>query len=326
VNVAEITYLEAISQALREEMRRDPRVFLLGEDIGIYEGAFKVTKGFQKEFGADRVLDTPIAESAIVGVSVGASFMGLRPVAEMQFADFVSCGFNQLVNNAAKVHYRWGGAVPMVVRLPAGGGMQAGPFHSQMMEAWFTHTPGLKVVVPATVPDAKGLLKSAIRDGNPVLYFEQKYLYRRLKGEVPDGDFTVPIGKAQVLRSGTDLSVLTYGSMVHFSLEAAQALEPEGVSVEVVDLRSLLPYDREAILDSVARTGKALIVHEANRTGGFGGEIAALIAEEAFDKLDAPVRRLASLDTPVPFAKTLEEHYLPNAAKIADAARELARY
>jgi 2-oxoisovalerate dehydrogenase E1 component beta subunit len=321
-----MTYLEAISSGLREEMRRDPAVFCLGEDIGVYGGAFKITKGFFEEFGPMRVLDTPLAESAIVGVSVGAALMGMRPVAEMQFSDFITCGFNQVVNMAAKVHYRWGARVPMVIRCPSGGGVHGGPFHSQNPEAWFFHVPGLKVVAPAYPSDAKGLLLSAIRDNNPVLYFEHKFLYRRIKEDVPEGDYTVPIGVAQRRREGRHLSVITYGSMVHVCLEAAEKLSAEGAEAEVIDLRSLLPFDKQAILDSVRRTGKALVVHEDTKTGGVGAEFASIIAEEAFEHLDGPVRRVASIDTPVPYSPTLEEFFMPNVDKVLDAMRDLAAF
>ncbi len=321
-----ITYIEAISKGLREEMQRDESVFCLGEDIGEYGGAFKVTKGFLKEFGEERVIDTILAETAIVGVAVGAAMMGLRPVAEMQFADFVSCGWNQIVNMAAKCHYRWGAAVPMVIRLPSGGGLHAGPFHSQNPEAWFFHVPGLKLVAPSTPYNAKGLIKAAIRDNNPVLYFEHKYLYRHLKDEVPDDDYIVPIGKAEIRRSGRDISLITYGSMVMRSLEAAENLAKEGVEVEVLDLQSLLPFDKELILKSVKKTNKVLIVHEATLTGGIGAEIAAVISQEAFEYLDAPIRRLASIDTPVPYSSPLEEFFMPNVEKITEQLRQLASY
>ncbi len=324
--MAVMTYLEAIAAGLREEMRRDERVFCLGEDIGVYGGAFKVTKGFLEEFGPDRVMDTPLAESAIVGVATGAALMGLRPVAEMQFADFISCAFNQVVNNAAKIHYRWGARVPLVIRCPSGGGVHGGPFHSQNPEAWFFHVPGLKVVTPATPADAKGLLIAAIRDSNPVLYFEHKFLYRRIKEEVPDGDFVVPIGEAACRRQGKHLSIITYGSMVYVCLEAAQRLAAEGCEAEVIDLRSLLPFDKQAILDSVLKTGKALIVHEDTKTGGVGAEFAAIIAEEAFENLDGPVRRVASIDTPVPYSPPLEEFFMPNVDKVLTAMRDLAAY
>jgi 2-oxoisovalerate dehydrogenase E1 component beta subunit len=320
------TYIEALSDGLREEMQRDRNVFLLGEDIGQYGGAFKVTKGFLEEFGPDRIVDTPLAESAIIGVAIGAAMMGMRPVAEMQFADFVACGFNQLINNAAKMHYRWGAAVPMVVRLPSGGGVRGGPFHSQNPEAWFCHTPGLKVVAPSTPKDAKGLIKAAIRDNNPVLYFEHKYLYRRIKDEVPEDDFTIDIGRADVKRAGADVSIITYGSMVHFALEAAEKLAADGIDVEVVDLRSLLPYDQEAIAATVRKTNRAVVVHEATRTCGFAAEVMAFIVEELFTHLDAPVKRVTSIDTPVPYSPPLEDFFMPNADKIAAAVREVAAF
>jgi 2-oxoisovalerate dehydrogenase E1 component beta subunit len=320
------TYIEALSDGLREEMQRDRNVFLLGEDIGQYGGAFKVTKGFLEEFGPDRIVDTPLAESAIIGVAIGAAMMGMRPVAEMQFADFVACGFNQLINNAAKMHYRWGAAVPMVVRLPSGGGVRGGPFHSQNPEAWFCHTPGLKVVAPSTPRDAKGLIKAAIRDNNPVLYFEHKYLYRRIKDEVPEDDFTIDIGRADVKRAGADVSIITYGSMVHFALEAAEKLAADGIDVEVVDLRSLLPYDQEAIAATVKKTNRAVVVHEATRTCGFAAEVMAFIVEELFTHLDAPVKRVTSIDTPVPYSPPLEDFFMPNADKIAAAVREVAAF
>jgi len=320
------TYIEALSEGLREEMHRDNNVFMLGEDIGQYGGAFKVTKGFLDEFGPERIVDTPLAESAIIGVAIGAALMGMRPVAEMQFADFVACGFNQLINNAAKMHYRWGAAVPMVVRLPSGGGVSGGPFHSQNPEAWFCHTPGLKVVAPSTPNDAKGLIKAAIRDDNPVLYFEHKYLYRRIKEEVPEGDGVVPIGRGDIKRKGADVSIITYGSMVHFSLEAAAKLEEEGIDVEVMDLRSLLPYDQEMIADTVKKTNRVVVVHEATRTCGFGAEVAAFVAEDLFTHLDAPVKRVTSIDTPVPYAPPLEDYFKPNAEKIAAAVRETAAF
>ncbi|MFQ5595093.1 MAG: alpha-ketoacid dehydrogenase subunit beta [Anaerolineae bacterium] len=322
----EITYLQAISDALWEEMERDPSVFLLGEDIGVYGGAFKVTKGFIDHFGPKRVLDTPMAETAIVGAAIGAALMGMRPVAEMQFADFISCAFDQLVNFAATNHYRWGGAVPLVVRAPSGGGVRAGPFHSQNPEAWFAHVPGLKVVAPSTPYDAKGLLKAAIRDDNPVIYFENKYLYRHAKGEVPDEDYVVPLGVADVKRTGEDLTVVTYSAMVQESLAAAETLAEEGIEVEVVDVRTLKPLDRETILNSARKTGKVAVVHEAYRSYGAGGELAALIAEEAFEWLDAPLVRIAAPDTPAPYSPPLEDAFRPDANRIAVALRDLAAY
>jgi len=321
-----LTYLEAISEGLREEMRGDRSVFLLGEDIGTYGGAFKVTKGFIEEFGEERVIDTVLGEAAIIGAASGAAIAGMRPVAEIQFADFVTNGFNQIVNVAAKYYYRNFIPVPLVIRLPSGGGIHGGPFHSSNPEAWFFHVPGLKLVAPSTPYDAKGLIKAAIRDPNPVLYFEHKYLYRHIKGEIPDEDYVVPIGKADVKREGKDISLITYGMGVHWALEAAQKLSTEGVEVDIVDLRTLLPLDTASIFSSVKKTGKVLIVHEDTLTGGIGSEIAALIAENVFSYLDAPVRRVAAIDTPVPYAPTLEEYFLPNTEKVLAALRELARY
>jgi len=322
-----ISYIDAISRGLWEEMERDSSVFLLGEDIGEYGGAFKVTKGFLHHFGSDRVVDTVLAESAILGAATGAALVGMKPVAEMQFADFVTCGFNQLVNNSASIHYRWNLPVPMVVRLPSGAGIHGGPFHSRNPEAWFFHQPGLKLVAPSTPYDAKGLIKAAIRDPNPVLYFEHKRLYRHIKGEVPDGDYVVEIGKGDIKRPGNDISVITYGAAVHLALEAAEMLEKQsGISVEVIDLRSLMPLDKDLILSSVRKTGKVLIAHEDTLTGGIGGEIAALIAEFAFESLDAPIKRVGARDIPTPFAPTLEEYFLPNKERILTALRELAAF
>lgn len=325
--MAETTYLQAITDALREELERDPRVFLLGEDIGIYGGAFKVTKGLIDAFGEDRVMDTPISEAAIIGVAVGAALTGMRPIAEMQFADFITSGFSQLVTNAATLHYRYGTAVPMVVRAPSGGGIHGGAFHSKNPEAWFVHQPGLKVVAPATVRDAKGLLKSAVRDDNPVLYFENKFLYRRVKEEIdPAEEILVPLGKANRVRQGDAAVIITYGAMVHAALEAAEGLAAEGIEVEILDLRSLQPLDTEAILASVARTNRVVIVHEANLTGGIGGEVAALISEHAFEELDAPIKRVAGLDTPTPYAPVMEEYWRPNGARIARAVHDVVRF
>jgi 2-oxoisovalerate dehydrogenase E1 component beta subunit len=324
--MALLTYLEAIRQGIMEEMERDPSVFIMGEDIGAYGGAFKVTAGMLEKFGEDRVIDTPISESAIVGAAVGAALMGMRPVVEMQFMDFIACGFNQIVNMAAKIHYRWGPAVPIVIRGPSGAGVHGGPYHSQSNEMWFVHTPGLKVVAPATAYDAKGLIKAAIRDDNPVIFFEHKFLYRRVKEEVPEQDYIVPIGKAAVRREGTDIAVITYGAMVWAALDAARELEKEGLSLEVVDLRSLLPYDEETVLASVRKCSKVILLHEDTRTGGMAGELAALIAEKAFADLDGPVVRVTAPDTPVPFSPPLEEYFLPNAQKLAEAARKLAAY
>ncbi|MGA8186073.1 MAG: alpha-ketoacid dehydrogenase subunit beta [Terriglobia bacterium] len=322
----QLTYLEAIRQGLWEEMERDASVFLLGEDIGSYGGAFKVTAGLQEKFGEDRVIDTPISESAIVGAAVGAALMGMRPVAEMQFMDFISCGLDQLVNMAAKIHYRWGAAVPLVVRGPSGAGVHGGPFHSQSNEMWFVHVPGLKVVAPATAYDAKGLIKASIRDNNPVIFYEHKYLYRRTREEVPDEDFIVPLGKAAVRREGSDIAVITYGAMVWTALEAAELLAREGISLEVVDLRTLLPYDEQCVLSSARKCSKVILLHEDTRVGGLAGELAAVIAEKAFEDLDGPIVRVTAPDTPVPYSPPLEEYFLPNVQKIADAARQLAAY
>src|SRR5271157_2828455 len=320
------TYLEAIREGLWEEMERDPGVFLIGEDIGTYGGAFKVTAGFIEHFGERRVVDTPISESGIVGAAIGAGLMGLRPVAEMQFADFISCGFDQIVNFAAKCRYRWGAAVPLVVRAPSGGGIHGGPFHSQNPEMWFVRTPGLKVVAPATAYDAKGLIKSAIRDNDPVLFFEHKGLYRRIKEDLPSEEYTVPIGKAKVVREGTDLTIVTYGAMVWVALEAATTLGEEGASVEVVDLRTLLPLDRETVCESVKRTSKVMLLHEDTRTAGMAGELAATISESVFEYLDGPIVRVTAPDTPVPYSPPLEDAFLPNAEKVVEKARWLFRY
>jgi 2-oxoisovalerate dehydrogenase E1 component beta subunit len=324
--MAVMTYLQAISDGLRQEMRRDKRVFVIGEDIGVYGGAFKVTQGFQEEFGSWRVIDAPLSETAIVGGCTGAAIMGMRPVAEMQFADFISCAWDHLVTVAAKQRYRAGTPIPITVRLPSGGGFSGGPFHSQNPESSFAHIPGLKVVCPATPADAKGLLIEAIQDPNPVLYFEHKHLYRRIKDEVPDERYTVPFGEARVHREGDDLSVITWGAMVYTADEAAQKLEEDGISVEIVDLRTLAPWDKEAVLRSVEKTSKALVLHEDTLTGGFGAEIAATIAQEAFENLDAPVRRVAAPDTPVPFAPVLEKAFIPQVDDVVAGLRELAAY
>jgi len=320
------TYLEAIRQGIWEEMERDPNVFLLGEDIGAYGGAFKITAGMLERFGERRVVDTPLAEAAIAGAAIGAGMFGLRPVAEMQFSDFITCAFDQIVNFAAKCRYRWNAGVPIVIRAPSGGGNRGGPFHSQNPEAWFTHVPGLKVVTPATAYDAKGLIKSAIRDNDPVLYFEHKGLYRRVKEDLPQEEYTVPIGKARVFREGTDVSIVTYGAMVYAAQEAAEILDREGISVEIVDLRTLVPLDEETILASVRKTSRAIVLHEDTLTGGFGGEIAARITESAFDCLDAPVVRIAAPDTPIPYSPPLEDAFLPNADKVVQKARWLCAY
>ena len=324
--MALLTYIEAIRLAMLEEMERDERVFVIGEDVGIYGGAFRATQGFLEKFGETRVVDTPISETAIVGAAIGASLMGLRPVAEMQFIDFISCAFDMLVNYAAKTRYRWGASVPIVVRGPCGGGVHGGPFHSQNPEAFFMNVPGLKIVAPATPRDAKGLLTAAIRDPDPVIFLEHKFLYRRIKEEVPDGEIQVPIGKARLAREGKDVSIVTYAAMLHVALEAAEAAAREGISVEVLDLRTLLPLDEDAILGTAGRTGKVIVLHEATRTGGPGGEISALIAERAFEYLDAPVVRVAPPDTPVPYSPPLEEHFLPNADKVGKAIRAIYDY
>jgi pyruvate/2-oxoglutarate/acetoin dehydrogenase E1 component len=325
----EVTYLTAINQALHEEMRRDDNVFVMGEDVAELGGAFKVTEGLLEAFGEDRVIDTPISEALIVGAGIGAAMLGMRPVLEMQFGDFISCAFDQIVNSAATLRYRHGGkaACPIVIRAPSGAGVHGALFHSQNPEAWFTRVPGLKVVTPATPYDAKGLLKAAIRDNNPVIYFEHKRLYRSVKEDLPEGEFVVPLGVAEVRQAGRDLSIITYGGTVHQSLDAARIVEKEdGLSVEVVDLRTLLPLDRDAILATARKTGKVLVVHEDRLTGGFGGEIAALISEYAFESLDGPVRRVAAADTHTPFSPPLEEFVMPNANKIVEAIRSLAAY
>jgi 2-oxoisovalerate dehydrogenase E1 component beta subunit len=324
--MAVLTYLEAIRLAMLEEMDRDDRVFILGEDVGTYGGAFRVTAGFLEKFGETRVIDTPLSETAIVGAAVGAALMGMRPIAEMQFIDFIACAFNQIVNYAAKSRYRWGGGVPIVIRGPSGGGVHGGPFHSQNPESYFMNVPGLKIVAPGTPTDAKGLMTAAIRDPDPVIYLEHKFLYRRLKEEVPAGDFMVPIGKASLAREGRDVSIITYAAMRQVALEAAEAAARDGISVEVLDLRTLLPLDEEAILATAARTGKVILLHEPTRTGGPGGELAALIAERAFEYLDAPIVRVAPPDTPVPYSPPLEDYFLPNAEKVGQAIRALYDY
>ena len=324
--MAVMTYLEAIADALRTEMKRDESVFMIGQDIGTYGGAFKLTKGFLDEFGPKRVIDAPISESAIIGAAIGASLNGMRPVAEMQFMDFVTCGFNQLVNVAGTTAYRWGLGVPMVVRGPAGGGVGANPFHSRNSEAWFVQATGLKVVCPATPADAKGLLTASIRDNNPVIFFEHKGLYRKIKGEVPEGEYMIPLGKARVIVEGNDASIICYGSTVHMALEVAERMQKEGVSIEVVDIRTLVPFDEETVLQSVRKTNRVLITHEAALTGGFASEISACITEKAFDSLDAPIKRVAAFDSPTPFAPTLEKAMLPNADKIYAELLHLLSY
>jgi pyruvate/2-oxoglutarate/acetoin dehydrogenase E1 component len=319
----EMTYLEAISDGLREELRADERVFLMGEDIGILGGAFKVTDGFSAEFGPQRIIDTPLAESAIIGTAIGAAVVGMRPVCEMQFSDFVACGFDQLVNVAGKMHYRQGLAVPITIRLPAGGGFSGGPFHSQNPEAWFMHAPGLKVLAPATAEDAKGLLISAVHDPNPVLFFEHKHLYRRVKGEVPPGRVETPFS-ARVAREGSELTVIAYGAMVWSALEATQDID--GASIEVLDLRTLVPLDEAAILASVRKCSKVVIIDEANATCAAGAQVAALIAEQAFEHLDGPVVRVATPDVPIAFSPPLERALLPQGERIKEACRELLEY
>jgi pyruvate/2-oxoglutarate/acetoin dehydrogenase E1 component len=320
------TYVDALRQALAEEMASDERVFLIGEDIGTYGGAFKVTEGLVDRFGDARVIDTPISEAAIVGAAVGAAYMGMRPVAEMQFMDFVGCAFDMITNFAAKSRYRCGLGVPIVVRGPCGGGVGGGPFHSVNPEAFFLNTPGLKIVEPSTAYDAKGLLKAAIRDEDPVLFFEHKFLYRRVKDEVPDEDYIVPLGRAITRREGSDATIVTFGAMSHTALDAAAALAEDGVEVEVIDLRTLAPLDRDAILTSVAKTSRVAVLYEAPRTGGIGGEIAAVIAEEGFEFLDAPVMRIASLDTPVPYSPPLEAAFLPTRDKVIASVKQLVEY
>ncbi|MGA9175309.1 MAG: alpha-ketoacid dehydrogenase subunit beta [Thermoactinomyces sp.] len=324
-----ISYIDAVTQALQEEMKRDSRVFVLGEDVGVRGGVFRATAGLYEEFGPERVLDTPLTESAIVGVAIGAAAYGKRPVAEIQFADFIMPAVNQIVSEAAKMRYRSNGHwnCPLVIRAPYGGGVHGALYHSQSVEKMFNGIPGLKIVMPSTPYDVKGLLKAAIRDEDPVLFFEHKRCYRLIKGEVPVEDYTVPIGKAEVKREGDDVTVISYGLTLHFALQAAEMLEKEGISVHVLDLRTILPLDKEAIIEAVAKTGKVLIVHEDNLTGGVGGEVAALIAQEAFFELDAPVQRLCGPDVPaMPYSPTMEKEFMLNPEKIASAIRELAEF
>jgi 2-oxoisovalerate dehydrogenase E1 component beta subunit len=321
-----VTYLEAIRQALWDEMEQDERVFMLGQDIGTYGGAFRVTAGFLDRFGPVRIVDTPISESAMIGCAIGAAMMGMLPVVEMQFIDFISCAFNQIINFAAPNHYRWGQKVPLVVRGPAGGNVHGSAYHSQNPESYFQHTPGLKIVAPGTVADAYGLLRAAIHDPNPVLYFEHKYLYRRLKDELPADGGLVPIGKARLAREGRDLSVITYGAMLHVALEAAGRLEGDGIDLEVLDLRTLKPLDQEAILATVRKTSRVIVLTEEQITGSVAGEVAARIGQHAFEWLDGPVHRLCCPDTPVPYSPTLEEAYLPNVDKLVAKVRELSAY
>jgi 2-oxoisovalerate dehydrogenase E1 component beta subunit len=324
--MAAVTYLEAIREGIWEEMERDPAVFCIGEDIGVYGGAFKVTEGFIHRFGSERVIDTPIAEAAIVSAAFGASLTGMRPVAEFQFMDFISCAHNQIINMVAKANYRWGAPAPLVLRGPSGGGVSGGPFHSQNPETYYAHTPGLKVICPATARDAKGLIKSAIRDNNPCLFFEHKYLYRRIKEELPSDDYTVEIGKARKHRDGRDVSVITYAAMVYVAQEAADILAKDGIELEIIDLRTVAPLDKQAIAETVKKTNRAIILHEDAKTGGIAGEIAAIINELAFDDLDAPIARIAALDTPVPFSPPLEKFYLPKVEDVVREARRLKAY
>jgi 2-oxoisovalerate dehydrogenase E1 component beta subunit len=324
-----VTFLEAIREALWEELERDEAVFLLGEDIGVYGGAFKMTAGFLEAFGAERVIDTPISEAGFTGVAAGAAQMGLRPVVEMQFMDFIACAYEPLTNYVATSRWRGSGAVPLVVRGPVGGGVRGGPFHSQNPEMAFFHTPGLKLVYPATAYDAKGLLKSAIRDDDPVIFFEHKKLYRApaLRELLPAEDYTIPLGKARLQREGRDLTIVTYGAMVHDCLQVAEQLEVEdGLGVEIIDLRTLLPLDEEMILESVKKTNRLLVVHEDTRTGGIAGEIAIRVSEKAFEWLDAPILRVTAIDTPVPYSPPLEDYFLPQQSDIVAACRYLAQY
>lgn len=322
----EITYLDAIKEALDEEMTRDTSVFVLGEDVGVYGGAFRVTEGFYEKYGEWRVLDTPLSESGFTGAAIGAALAGMRPVVEMQFADFISCAFDQLVNVAAKNHYRWGAATPIVVRAPYGGNIHGGAFHSQCIEGFFFNVPGLKIVAPSTAYDAKGLLKAAIRDNDPVIYCEHKYLYRRVKDSIPEEDYVVPIGKARIALEGEDVSIITYGAMVHTALEAARMLKERGVFCEVVDLRTILPLDKKSIFQTIKKTNKAVILHEQTKTGGVGAEVSSLISEYCFDSLDGPVVRVAAQDTPVPFSPQMEEAFIPQSKDVIAAVEKLMRY
>jgi 2-oxoisovalerate dehydrogenase E1 component beta subunit len=327
--MTEITLIEALRQAMDEELARDPRVFIVGEDVGARGGVFRATQGLYEKYGPARVVDSPLAEASIIGLGIGAAVSDLRPICEIQFADFIHPAFNQIVSEAAKLYYRTNGVwhVPMVIRTPYGGGVGGGLYHSQSVEAFYSHVPGLKIVIPSTPHDAKGLLKAAVRDPNPVLLFEPKKGYRAIKGEVPDGDYIVPIGPARIARTGRDLSAFAYGMMAHYTVQAAEQVAQEGIDVEVIDLRTLLPVDKTAILESVKKTGKALIVYEDTLTMGYGAEVAAIIADEGFAHLDAPVRRLAAPDLPgVPYSHPMERFFLPDVEKIAAAMRELAGY
>ena len=323
------TFIEAIRETLADEMRRDPSVILLGEDVGKKGGVFLATDGLWAEFGDDRVIDTPLTESLIIGASIGASMNGLRPIAEIQFADFIFPAFNQILSEAARMRYRSnnGFGVPMTIRAPYGGGVHGALYHSQSVEAFFAHIPGLKVVIPSTPYDAKGLLRSSIRDNDPVLFFEHKKMYRSVRGDVPDTDYTIPLGRASVTREGSQLTVVAYGLMAHYALEAADVVADEGINVEVVDLRTLRPLDKETVLNSVRKTGKCLVVYEDNRFGGYGAEVAAMVSEEAFDYLDGPVTRLAGPEVPgVPYNHALEDWFMLNPEKIADGIRRLGAY
>ena len=324
--MAHLTFLEAIADALKIQMRKDESVFMIGEDIGTYGGAFKLTKGFLDEFGPKRIIDAPISEAAIIGAAIGAAINGMRPVVEMQFMDFITCGFNQLVNVAGTTAYRWGMGVPLVVRGPSGGGVGANPFHSRNSEAWFVQATGIKVVCPSSPADAKGLLTASIEDNNPVIFYEHKGLYRKIKEEVPEGYYSIPLGKANIVKQGKDASIITYGSTVHMAIEAAEKLEARGISVEIIDIRTLVPFDEETVLASVKKTNRVLITHEATLTGGFAGEIAARISEKAFEYLDAPIIRIAAFDSPTPFAPTLEKAMLPNTEKIIAGLENLLSY
>jgi 2-oxoisovalerate dehydrogenase E1 component beta subunit len=324
--MAAVTYLEAIRQGLWEEMERDSSVFVLGEDVGVYGGAFKVTEGFVHRFGPERVVDTPIAEMAIASAAYGASLTGLRPVAEFQFMDFITSAHSQIVQILAKSNWRWGAPAPLVLRGPTGGGVSGGPYHSENNEMYYVHTPGLKVICPATAYDAKGLIKAAVRDNNPVLFFEHKYLYRRVKEELPEEEYVLPIGKARMHREGRHVSVITYAAMVYVAQEAAEILAKEGIELEILDLRTLLPLDKDAIRATVEKTNRVIVLHEDTRTGGIAGEIAAIINEEAFDSLDAPITRITSLDSPVPFSPPLEKAFMPQVEDVVREARRLAAY
>jgi 2-oxoisovalerate dehydrogenase E1 component beta subunit len=324
--MAAVTYLEAIRQGLWEEMERDSRVFVMGEDVGVYGGAFKITEGFIHKFGPERVVDTPISEMAIASAAYGASLTGLRPVGEFQFMDFISSAHSQIVQILAKSNWRWGAPAPLVLRGPSGGGVSGGPFHSQNPEMFYVHTPGLKVIAPATARDAKGLIKSAVRDNNPVLFFEHKFLYRRVKEELPEEEYTIEIGKARVHREGRHVSVITYAAMVYVAQEAAEILQKEGIELEIIDLRTLLPLDRDAIRKTVEKTNRVIVLHEDTKTGGIAGEVAAIINEEAFDFLDAPIVRITAMDAPVPFSPSLEKAFLPRVEDVVGEARRLMKY